>query len=69
MAKNQEFTVVAIFITDIIKNGSYILYNTSSERVLMDSFDLAILKQGHYFQDLVSRKKQFIPPIMEALEK
>ena len=69
MAKNQEFTVVAIFITDIIKNGSYILYNTSSERVLMDSFDLDILKQGHYFQDLVSRKKQFIPPIMEALEK
>ena len=35
----------------------------------MDSFDLDILKQGHYFQDLVSRKKQFIPPIMEALEK
>lgn len=66
---NNDYEVVALFITDIIKNGSYILYNTKSETILKDSFDLEILKQGHYFENLVSRKKQIIPPIVETLEK
>lgn len=69
IALNNDYEIVAMFITDIIKNGSYILYNTKSENVLQDSYDLDYLKQGHYFQDFVSRKKQFIPPIMENLEK
>jgi len=66
---NNDYEIVALFITDIIKNGSYILYNNKSELILKDSFDLDILKQGHYFQDLVSRKKQIIPPILDTLEK
>lgn len=66
---NNDYKVVALFVTDIIKNGSYILYNEKSENIIKDSFDLDVLKQGYYFQDIVSRKKQIIPPIMETLEK
>lgn len=69
ISQHNDYKIVTLFITDIIKNGSYILYNTKSCEILKDSFDLDILKQGHYFQDLVSRKKQIIPPIMETLEK
>ena len=66
---NNDYKVVALFVTDIIKNGSYILYNEKAENIIKDSFDLDVLKQGYYFQDIVSRKKQIIPPIMETLEK
>lgn len=69
ISTNNDYQIVALFITDIIKNGSYILYNTKSEDILKDSFNLNELKEGHYFQNLVSRKKQIIPPIMETIEK
>lgn len=69
ISKNNDYHVVALFVTDIIKNGSYILYNEKSETIFKDSFDLDELNQGHYFQDLVSRKKQIIPLIMDTLEK
>ncbi len=69
IAKNNEYEIVALFVTDIIKNGSYILFNEEALELLKDSYDLDYLEEGHYFKDFVSRKKQFIPPIMETLEK
>ena len=66
---SENYQIVALFITDIIKNGSYILFNDSAKETLRDSFNLNDLKQGHYFAGVVSRKKQIIPPILENLEK
>ncbi|MEG2321969.1 MAG: putative manganese-dependent inorganic diphosphatase [Bacilli bacterium] len=64
---HNNYEIVALFITDVIKNGSYILFNDKALSVLMDSFDLNDLKQGHYFDGIVSRKKQIIPVILENL--
>lgn len=65
----EDYDIVALFITDVIKNGSYILFSDKSETILTESFSLENLEQGHYFKDLVSRKKQILPLILEVLEK
>lgn len=65
---NNNYVIVALFITDIIKNGSYIIYNTKSESIMSDAFGIENIKQGTYLQDVVSRKKQMIPQMIEVLE-
>ena len=64
-----QYEVVTIFITDIIKNGSYILYNQSAKDIIMDSYDLDSLEEGMFIPNLISRKKQMLPKLMETLEK
>ena len=66
---NNDYVVVALFITDVMKNGSYILFNDKAKRILEDSFNVEDLTQGYYFKDIVSRKKQIVPSIIEVLEK
>jgi len=66
---NNDYKIVALFITDIINEGSYILFNDNSLDILKESFKLNGLKQGLYLKGIVSRKKQIIPPILETLEK
>lgn len=69
IALDKNYKIVLLFITDIIKNGSYVLYNELSSDILMESYKLERIKEGHYLKDIVSRKKQMIPPILETLEK
>ena len=69
IAFTQNYKIVLLFITDIIKNGSYILYNETASEILKESYQLERIKEGHYLKNLVSRKKQMIPPILEILEK
>ncbi len=66
---NDGYKMVLLFITDIIKNGSYILFSDESSEILMESYNLDKIEQGYYLKDIVSRKKQMIPPILETLEK
>ena len=65
----ENYKIVALFVTDIINEGSYILYNESSYEILKESFKLNTFAEGQYLKDIVSRKKQIIPPIIETLEK
>lgn len=66
---NDNYKIVCLFVTDIINNGSYILYNTSAESTLKESYNLKQIYEGCYLENVVSRKKQIIPPILETLEK
>ena len=64
-----NYSTVTLFITDIIKNGSYILYNSDAKHIVEDSFSISDIEQGTFIPDLVSRKKQMLPRIMESLER
>lgn len=68
-ANHNDYYIIALFVTDIINNGSYMFYNDKAKDILEQSFKLETLQQGHYLQDCVSRKKQIIPAIMDAMEK
>ena len=69
IAENSDYYALALFATDIIKNGSYIYYNEQAKEVFANSFDIDDLKEGSYIDGCVSRKKQFIPSIINTIEK
>ena len=69
MAENNGYYALALFATDIIKNGSYIYYNEQAKEDFANSFDIDELKEGSYIDGCVSRKKQFIPSIINTIEK
>ncbi len=69
MAKNEDYKAVALFITDILNNGSYILFNEDSREVFANSFGVENIDEAYFFEGLVSRKKQMVPKIMNYLDK
>lgn len=66
LSKHNEYYIAALFVTDILNNGSYIFYNQSAEEILDNCFGTD-LKQGKFLPGIVSRKKQIIPIIMEKI--
>ena len=69
VAANNDYYIVGLFATDIIKNGSYMFYNDSADDILDNCFGVQDIYQGYYLDGVVSRKKQIIPNIMNELEK
>ena len=68
VAVQNDYSIVALFVTDIIKNGSYVFFNDNSKETLATAFDFSDLDQGFYLDGVVSRKKQMIPNIMRVLD-
>ena len=68
IARNEDYTAVALFVTDILKNGSYVLFNEDSKEVFSGSFNVENIEEAHFFDGLVSRKKQMVPKIMNYLD-
>ena len=63
-----NYSIVTIFITDVIKNGSYVLYNDAAAGIIQDSFGLKHIHQCMFLPKIVSRKKQIQPNIISVLE-
>lgn len=68
VAVSNNYYFVVLFATDIIKNGSYVIYSDKAKRILELGYGLDEIEQGHYFEGIVSRKKQIIPYIMDAMD-
>ncbi len=69
IARTQDYYICALFITDIIKNGSYIFFNEGAKDTLDNVFDKPDIEEGSFFPGCVSRKKQIIPNIMRVMER
>ena len=67
--RNFNYKVSIMFVTDVIKNGSYIFYNEDSKEILTNAYKLDNLEQGIFLKDVVSRKKQMVPKILDYLQK
>ena len=65
---DTNYSVVVIFITDIIKNGSYVIYNTKASEVIEEAFGLKDTYEGVFLPKMVSRKKQILPSILSVME-
>ena len=65
---DHNYYVIALFVTDIINDCSYCLFNDNAKEIFEESFDRTF-KQGLCMPDILSRKKQIIPAIMNTLEK
>lgn len=64
---NQNYDIMLFVITDIFKNGSYILFNEQSKSIMKLAFNDK-LEQGDFLENIISRKKQILPAIMNYLK-
>lgn len=67
ISNNNEYKFIALFVTDIIKNGTYVYYSQEAEQILSSAFNVEI-HQGTYLQDILSRKLQILPKILEVMK-
>lgn len=67
-ANDNGFRLCALFVTDFFTHNSYLIYSNNSEDVLKAAYDIEELNQGYMLEGVVSRKKQMVPFIMDALE-
>ncbi len=69
VATKEKYKVLTLFVTNIFENTSYCLYNTTSEEIIKNSFSLEEIYEGIELKDIVSRKIQIAPYIMDTIEK
>ncbi len=65
--KMKGFKMIALFVTDIINNGSYVLYSSNAEKIMSLAYDKEDMHEGYYLEGVISRKKQMVPCIMTEL--
>lgn len=68
VAENNNYQLVCLYFTDIIKKGSYVLYNTFGKNYIELAYNESNLLEGTYIENCVSRKKHMVPIIMEVME-
>lgn len=67
LAKSKNYRLVLLVVTDIINNGSYLLYTDNEKDIIADSFNIENIEQGYYVEGVVSRKKQIVPAVMDSI--
>ena len=65
----NSFDMLTLFITDILNNGSYIIFDNSSKEILSKCFNIDDLEECTYLDGIISRKKQIVPTLMNFLGK
>ena len=66
--EDKNYKVLTLFITDIFENKSYIIYSSKSEEIIKESFKLDSIYEGVSLNNILSRKSQIVPYIMDTLE-
>ncbi len=67
VAEANNYNLVALYVTDIVKNGSYVMYNRKGTNIIGLAYQ-ADVYEGYFIEGCVSRKKHIVPVIMEILE-
>ena len=69
ICKNEDYNTLTLVITDIINNGSYVIFNSNSKDIVKQAFNLRDGKEFSYIESCVSRKKQMLPNLLNELQK
>lgn len=64
----KGYYVIILAVTDIINEGSYIFCTSGRERLVGEMFEKENAVQGIYIDKCVSRKKQIVPKVIDALK-
>lgn len=62
----HDYYVTLMLVTDIINEGSYVIFKSTHETILSLAFDQDV-RQGTFINNCVSRKKQIIPKLIQAI--
>lgn len=67
VAENNNYILVSLYVTDIVKNGSYVIYNRKAQSLMEVAYEKDF-KEGQFLEGCVSRKKHIVPIIMSVIE-
>ena len=67
VAKLNEYKFVALFVTDIIKNGTYVYFSDDGKEILSRAFNMEDIQEGTYLPNVLSRKMQILPAILDIM--
>ena len=65
---NHGYEACVLFVTNFLTNDSYVLYAHKCEDLVATAFNIRHIEEGYLLKDVVSRKKQIVPFLMDVLE-
>ncbi len=66
--KNKNYNLVMIMLTDVLKEGSELLFVGEDKELIAKAFNVQPGESSVYLPGVVSRKKQVVPPLSSAIE-
>jgi manganese-dependent inorganic pyrophosphatase len=64
---DKDYYVFIMAVTDIVNEGSYIFYTSTKEKLVSTIFKKEDVYEGIYVDKCVSRKKQIVPSVINAI--
>lgn len=68
VSESNNYNLVALYVTDIIKNGSYVIFNTRGKDIMALAYARETFEEATFIPGCVSRKKHVVPIIMPIFE-
>lgn len=68
ISEKNNYLFVCLFITNILDNGTYVLYSDRAKDILSSAFDIENIEEGVFLKNIVSRKKQILPKLLNDME-
>lgn len=65
---DRDYTFLILLVTDLLNENSETLFVGEKSDVFESTFDVEIHKNSAFLEDVLSRKKQVVPPLREVLE-
>ena len=65
---NHDYDACVLFVTNFLTNNSNVLYAHKCEDLVATAFGIRHIEEGYLLKDVVSRKKQIVPYLMDVLE-
>ena len=66
LCKERDYNLVMLLMTDIIREGSEVIFAGNNKEILQKAFKVDVSKDSVYLPGVISRKKQVIPPLSTA---
>ena len=66
-ADNEAFDAMMLLLTDIIKEGSQVLVAGPKPEIAENTFNTELVANTAYLPGVLSRKKQVVPPLTQAI--
>ena len=63
----KGFKMMALFITDIVNEGSYVLFSSGAKQIMSLAYNRDV-EEGTYLEGIISRKNQIVPNIIGEFE-
>ncbi|MBQ2639414.1 MAG: putative manganese-dependent inorganic diphosphatase [Bacilli bacterium] len=64
----NNYNLIALYVTDIIKKGSYVIFNSKGQDIIDIAYEKEHVKEGYFISGCISRKKHVVPLIMDIFE-